>query len=173
MTPKGLSMTRTYSDIVYNILPTQLGEVLLAANSQGLVGIWFLDQAHFPDITDWQRVREHRVLREAHGQLQEYLDGLRQTFELPLAFATGTPFQQRVWQALVAIPYGKTTSYGQIASRVGSPTAVRAVGAAVGRNPLSMVVPCHRVLGAAGALTGYAGGLERKKALLSLEAAHT
>ena len=110
-------------------------------------------------------------LRAAARQLAQYLAGTRQAFDLPLDLSGGTPFQQAVWRALLAIPSGATTSYGALARALGSPTAVRAVGAAVGRNPISIVVPCHRVLGAGGALTGYAGGLARKQALLRLEGA--
>jgi methylated-DNA-[protein]-cysteine S-methyltransferase len=165
-------MTRTDPSLAYNTLPTPLGEVLLAANTQGLVGIWFVHQQHFPDTRTWRHVHEHPVLNQAHAQLLAYLNGTRQVLELPLAWAFGTPFQQRVWQALQTLEYGHTTHYAEIAKRLGSPKAVRAVGAAIGRNPLSMVIPCHRVVGANGALTGYAGGLERKQFLLSMEASH-
>lgn len=108
------------------------------------------------------------VLREVTRQLREYFAGERRAFDLPLRPA-GTPFQQEVWQALRAIPYGQTVSYGAIAGQVGRPRAVRAVGAANGRNPLAVIVPCHRVIGANGTLTGYAGGLEIKRWLLSHE----
>ncbi|HAL40009.1 MAG TPA: cysteine methyltransferase, partial [Polaromonas sp.] len=101
----------------------------------------------------------------------EYFAGQRNRFEVPLDLACGTAFQQSVWQALLAIPYGRTASYGEVSRRIGKPTAVRAVGAAVGRNPVSIIVPCHRVMGANGSLTGYAGGLDRKTALLKLEGA--
>jgi methylated-DNA-[protein]-cysteine S-methyltransferase len=110
------------------------------------------------------------VLSAAHGQLLAYFEGDLQTFDLPLQFLMGTPFQQAVWRALQTIPFSGTTTYGDIAQRIGKPQAVRAVGAAIGRNPWSVVVPCHRVLGANGGLTGYAGGLDRKKHLLALEA---
>jgi methylated-DNA-[protein]-cysteine S-methyltransferase len=110
------------------------------------------------------------VLSEATAQLEAYFDGRLERFELPLA-AEGTDFQRRVWAAVAAIPYGTTTTYSAIAAGIGSPTACRAVGAANGRNPLPIVVPCHRVLGAAGGLTGYGGGLDRKRALLDLERA--
>jgi len=104
-------------------------------------------------------------------QLAEYFSGRRQHFDLPLDLQAGTVFQQLVWRALLSIAAGATTSYGHLSAKIGKPAAVRAVGAAVGRNPISIVVPCHRVLGADGSLTGYAGGLARKTALLSLEAA--
>ena len=109
------------------------------------------------------------MLREAISQLQAYFSGRRADFHLPLDLDSGTPFQQNVWRALLALGHGQTTSYGELSARIGKPSAVRAVGSAIGRNPLSIVVPCHRVLGADGSLTGYAGGLERKVALLRLE----
>jgi len=111
------------------------------------------------------------VLVEAIGQLRAYFAGERTSFELPLDLQGGTPFQQSVWSALLGIPRGGTTSYAALAREVGKPQAARAIGAAVGRNPVSIVVPCHRVLGTGGGLTGYAGGLERKTALLQLEGA--
>lgn len=146
-----------------------LGPMRLAANDLGLCGIWFEGQRHQPDPSAWPASDQHPVLRQAVQQLQDYFSGQRATFEVPLDLSGGTPFQQEVWQALRQIPSGASTCYGELASRIGRPSAVRALGAAVGRNPLSIVVPCHRVLGADGALTGYAAGLERKAALLRLE----
>lgn len=108
------------------------------------------------------------VLVQAAAQLAEYFAGQRQSFTIPLA-PRGTPFQQEVWRALCAIPYGQTRSYGQLAAALGRPSAARAVGGACRRNPIWLMIPCHRVVGASGSLTGYAGGLERKKALLALE----
>ena len=125
-------MTRTSSDIVCKMYPTTLGEVLLAANSQGLVGVWFDKQHHFPNTTGWQSVQAHGLLRETHAQLEQYLNGQRHSFDLPLAFVSGTPFQLRVWEALQTIPYGQTIHYGHIAQQVGSPAAVRAVGVVLG-----------------------------------------
>jgi methylated-DNA-[protein]-cysteine S-methyltransferase len=148
-----------------------LGPMLLAATDRGLAGAWFEGQRHGPDASGWREDPSHPVLREAMAQLADYFAGRRTHFELPLDLARGTPFQQSVWQALLAIPAGGTTSYAELGRRLGRPQAARAVGAAVGRNPVSIVVPCHRVLGTAGALTGYAGGLERKTALLRLEGA--
>ena len=159
-------------DIVYMRAVTQLGDVLLAARGMHLVGVWFDLQQHLPNVSTWAQVSDHPVLAQAHQQLQQYFSGQRQQFELPLAFFCGTPFQQQVWSALQAIPYGHTVSYGELAQRVSRPSAVRAVGAAIGRNPLSLVIPCHRVVGANGALTGYAGGIARKQALLTLESTH-
>lgn len=163
------------TDAVQSRCPSPLGEVRLAASSLGLVGLWFDGQRHLPAQLDgpgaWPATDAHPVLREAARQLQEYLGGTRTCFDLSLDLRGGTPFQQAVWQALCAIPRGRTTSYLAIAQALGKPSAVRAVGAAVGRNPVSVAVPCHRVLGSDGSLTGYAGGLERKRALLRLEEA--
>lgn len=152
-------------------LQTPLGAMILAATDRGLAGVWFDGQRHLPDTTHWPHAPRHPVLLQAVQQLGEYFAGQRSRFELPLDLQGGTAFQQSVWAALRHIPAGQTTSYGRLSAGVGNPAAVRAVGAAVGRNPLSIVVPCHRVLGADGSLTGYAGGLERKTALLQLEGA--
>ena len=146
-----------------------LGPMVVAATDEGLAGVWFEDQRHMPDNAMWRVAPEHPILVQATRQLKEYFSGERTHFDLPLDLQGGTSFQQSVWQALLAIPSGATTSYGEISTRIGKPAAVRAVGAAVGRNPVSVIVPCHRVLGRDGSLTGYAGGLERKTALLALE----
>lgn len=148
-----------------------LGRMLLAATDLGLAGVWFEGQKHGPDPSGWPEDPAHPVLAEAAAQLRAYFAGERDGFDLPLDLQAGTPFQQSVWNALRAIPNGGTTSYAQLARGLGRAQAARAIGAAVGRNPLSVVVPCHRVLGTGGALTGYAGGLERKTALLRLEGA--
>ncbi|MDP3834958.1 MAG: methylated-DNA--[protein]-cysteine S-methyltransferase [Hydrogenophaga sp.] len=148
-----------------------LGAMTLAATPRGLSGVWFDGQRHGPDTSAWRRDPAHPVLLAAIQQLDQYFAGRRTTFDLPLDLHAGTPFQQQVWQALRRIAPGATTSYGSLSAAIGRPAAVRALGAAVGRNPVSIVVPCHRVLGADGSLTGYAGGLARKTALLSLEAA--
>ncbi|MDE2419077.1 MAG: methylated-DNA--[protein]-cysteine S-methyltransferase [Burkholderiales bacterium] len=149
-----------------------LGPMTLAAHGDALAGIWFDGQQHQPVSAPWTATRSHPALRQTALQLQEYFAGKRTTFDLLLDLSGGTVFQQQVWRALLDIPSGSTVSYGAISQRIGKPSAVRAVGAAVGRNPLSIVVPCHRVVGANGALTGYAGGLERKIALLQLESTH-
>ena len=117
----------------------------------------------------WPTDPDHPVLKKVSQQLIEYFAGERTQFDVPLDLAYGTAFQQSVWQALLKIPRGVTASYGEVSLRIGKPAAVRAVGAAVGRNPVSIIVPCHRVLGADGSLTGYAGGLDRKTTLLRLE----
>jgi methylated-DNA-[protein]-cysteine S-methyltransferase len=148
-----------------------LGPMIVAATARGLAGVWFEGQRHLPDHSNWPVQADHPVLRQAQVQLAEYFGGHRSSFDLPLDLQGGTAFQRSVWDALLAIPRGGTTSYGTLSRSIGQPAAVRAVGAAVGRNPLSIVVPCHRVVGADGSLTGYAGGLERKTALLRLEGA--
>lgn len=148
-----------------------LGPMVIAATARGVAGIWFEGQKHMPDHSAWPVQEDHPVLVQAIAQLDAYFKGERDTFDLPLDLQGGTAFQQSVWQALLAIPRGGTTSYGQLGARIGRPAAMRAVGAAVGRNPLSVVVPCHRVIGSNGSLTGYAGGIERKTALLRLEGA--
>lgn len=160
--------------LVKSHIPSPLGEVLLAATEQGLAGVWFVHrQEHFPNSSTWLTDPTHVTLIAAAEQLDAYFLGQRQSFDLPLQAAWGTPFQRAVWRALQRIPYGQTTTYGDIARDIGNPKAVRAVGAAVGQNPHSIIVPCHRVLGANGSLTGFAGGLDRKKHLLALEASLT
>ena len=148
-----------------------LGPMIVAATARGLAGAWFEGQRHMPDNSGWPDEPAHPIIKLAVAQLAEYFKGRRSTFDIPLDLQAGTEFQQSVWRALMAIPRGDTTSYGLLSQRIGRPAAARAVGAAVGRNPVSVVVPCHRVLGADGSLTGYAGGLERKSALLKLEGA--
>jgi methylated-DNA-[protein]-cysteine S-methyltransferase len=153
-------------------LDSPLGPMTLACSDRGLCGVWFDGQRHGPTASGmqgWQQSPAHPLLQAAATQLQAYFDGHRTAFDLPLDLSRGTAFQQAVWQALLAIAPGTHQSYGQLAARLNNPQAVRAVGAAVGRNPVSIIVPCHRVLGSTGQLTGYAGGLERKRALLLLE----
>ncbi|MFN8081103.1 MAG: methylated-DNA--[protein]-cysteine S-methyltransferase [Kineosporiaceae bacterium] len=167
---------------VWRPLDSPVGVLLLTAtdgpgdglSGGALTGIYFQDHRGGADArvtTDrlGQRDEDHPVLVAAAGQLAEYFEGTRTEFDLPLA-AVGTVFQRRVWDALLEIPYGRTASYGDIARRLGlGPAASRAVGLANGANPISIVVPCHRVIGANGTLTGYGGGLERKQFLLDLE----
>jgi methylated-DNA-[protein]-cysteine S-methyltransferase len=141
----------------------------LAAHEDALVGVWFNGQRHQPDTSGWPTTSTDSVLRAATEQLQQYFAKERRHFELPVGMGSGSLFQQRVWQALRVIAPGQTMAYGQLSQHLGLPTAVRAVAAAIGRNPLSIVVPCHRVVGAKGALTGYAGGLPRKASLLKQE----
>ena len=149
-----------------------LGPMIAAASERGLCGLWFDGQRHQPAeavAAGWPEAGPHAVLDRTANALQAYFDGDDRPLDLPLDLQGGTPFQQAVWQALLAIPRGQTLSYRALSERIGLPSAVRAVGTAVGRNPVSIVVPCHRVVGADGSLTGYAGGLERKASLLRLE----
>jgi methylated-DNA-[protein]-cysteine S-methyltransferase len=147
-----------------------LGPMLAAATDHGLCGLWFDAQKHLPDTARWPAAPEHPVLRQTQQAMQAYFAGDMADFQVPLDLRGGTVFQQAVWQALLKIPGGATTSYGALSHSLGHPSAVRAVAGAVGRNPVSVIVPCHRVLGSDGSLTGYAGGLPRKTALLQLEA---
>ncbi len=161
-------------NIVYAEFSSAQGNVYLAATTRGLAGMWFTDQRHLPDVSAWEQVdnaSQQRVLKETQRQLQAYFAGQLRQFDIPLDLSAGTAFQQSVWRALLAIPFGKTTSYGALSSSIGKPLAVRAVGTAIGRNPIGVIVPCHRVIGADGSLTGYAGGLHRKEAFLKLEGA--
>lgn len=151
--------------------PSALGDLILAAHGNQLAGIWFEGQAHQPDVNRWAQVSDHPLLQRAQAQLGEYFARQRQSFDLALDLSVGTAFQQAVWRALLQIPMGATSTYGVISADIGHPRAMRAVGLAIGRNPFSIVVPCHRVVGKSGALTGYAGGLARKRALLQLEGA--
>ena len=152
---------------LYTVMPSPLGAVTIQDNEQGLLGIWFETCTTKPyDLGE--RDDQHIVLSQTVTQLEEYFAGLRNEFDLPLA-ATGTDFQTQVWYALTTIPYGETWSYQDLANAIGNPKAVRAVGLANGKNPISIVVPCHRVIGKSGKLTGYAGGVERKQRLLALE----
>ena len=162
------------SSLVYTESSSPLGTIWLAATDTGLAGMWFVGQRHAPDHSDWTRVsnsQQHPILSAANQQLQAYFAGSLRQFDLSLDLRGGTAFQQSVWQALLRIPAGETTSYGEISRRIAKPLAVRAVGTAIGRNPISIIVPCHRVVGTDGSLTGYAGGLDRKLALLQLEGA--
>ncbi len=147
---------------------TPLGPMLLACTSSGLAGAWFDAQKHHPGAFDAPEQPDDPLLQRAATQLHRYFDGDVSHFDLPLD-PIGTPFQRAVWAALRLIPPGRTRTYGEIAQAIGAPNAARAVGAAIGRNPISLIVPCHRVVGSSGALTGYAGGVERKRALLALE----
>lgn len=155
--------------IAYHYFQSPLGQMLLASQDDHLFGLWFEDQKYHPTTSDWQNQPADPLLREAATQMAAYFNDGQWRFTLPLSDQRGTPFQRDVWQALREIPVGQTVTYGELARVLGRPRAVRAVGAAVGRNPFSVVVPCHRVVGANGSLTGYAGGLARKAELLALE----
>lgn len=156
--------------ITWTTFDSPVGPLMLATSDSGLHALEFGESRH-PVHRDsqWQR-GEHPLLHRARAQLDGYFSGTLREFDLPLA-PQGTAFQRTVWDALTTIAYGQTLGYGEIAARIGKPSAVRAVGAANGRNPLSIIVPCHRVIGADGTLTGYGGGLPTKEFLLRLEGA--
>lgn len=150
-------------------MQTPMGNLTLAHDEHGLAGVSFADeQFSLSPPPNW--TRDDSALRPAADQLADYFLGKRMTFGLPLSIC-GTPFQKRVWQALVEIPYGTTMGYGELARRIGAPGSARAVGGANGSNPLAIIVPCHRVIGADGSLTGYGGGEDRKRWLLEFERA--
>ncbi|MCK7545670.1 methylated-DNA--[protein]-cysteine S-methyltransferase [Marinobacter bryozoorum] len=156
--------------VLYSELDSPIGRLLITGDGEAITGLYMDQQATRPVAGDnW--VRDDQHLDNARSQLLAYFEGQLQQFDLPLAGA-GTPFQQQVWQALREIPFGHTETYGELARRVGNAKASRAVGLANGRNPIGIIVPCHRVIGANGSLTGYAGGIERKKWLLAHERAH-
>jgi methylated-DNA-[protein]-cysteine S-methyltransferase len=156
------------SRLVYTRAGSPIGELLLTGDGQALHGLHMLEGRR-PIVPDPAWRRDDGAFRDVRRQLAEYFGGERERFELPLALA-GTPFQSEVWKALREIPYGETISYGELARRIDRPRAVRAVGLANGRNPIAVIVPCHRVIGADGTLTGFGGGIERKRLLLDLEA---
>ncbi|WP_110590155.1 methylated-DNA--[protein]-cysteine S-methyltransferase [Microbacterium suaedae] len=151
--------------------PTPVGALTLFADDDALAGVYMTDHRHQPDVATFGPASDDDpFLLDVALQLAEYFDGDRTTFDIAIA-APGTPFQQSVWDALREIPYGETWSYRRLAEHLGRPGASRAVGLANGRNPVSIVVPCHRVIGADGSLTGYGGGVERKRWLLAHERA--
>ncbi|MEJ5112229.1 MULTISPECIES: methylated-DNA--[protein]-cysteine S-methyltransferase [Erwinia] len=153
------------------VMPSPVGALTLIASDLGLTAIlWQDDNPNRVRLPDMQENPAHPVLVETERQLNEYFAGTRTTFTMTLDFV-GTEFQKKVWQALVAIPFGETRSYADIAREIGNPKAVRAVGAANGKNPISIIAPCHRVIGSNGKLTGFAGGLEVKAFLLKIETA--
>ena len=155
----------------YKYMDSPVGRLTLIGSDKGLAAIlWENDNPNRVHAKADVENNNHSILLETERQLREYFEGKRSSFSLELD-PIGTKFQKEVWDALLTIPYGETRSYTQIANQLGNPKAVRAVGAANGRNPISIVVPCHRVIGASGGLTGFAGGLEAKASLLSLEGA--
>ena len=153
----------------YLYMDSPVGQLQLVADADALVAIlWDNEQPNRVKLADLTEDQNHAILLQTRQQLHEYFEGQRRHFDLPLAFS-GTEFQKKVWQALLDIPYGETRSYKQIAEQVGNVKAVRAVGAANGKNPISIVAPCHRVIGASGKLVGFAGGLDKKEILLQIE----
>ena len=154
--------------IDYTEHPSPLGTLLLAATADGLCGLYFEEHKYFNGPQGWHCTPSNPHVQQAMRQLDEYFAGTRKTFDVALDMR-GTAFQRAVWKALMALPFGETTTYGSIAHGVANPKAVRAAGTAIGRNPVSIIVPCHRVVGMSGDLSGYAGGLERKRYLLAHE----
>jgi methylated-DNA-[protein]-cysteine S-methyltransferase len=154
----------------YTYLKTEtMGELLLVATSSHLVGVYFANQHNGPKLSaDWKKNPAHPILKQAGKELNEYLAGKRAGFSVPVAF-DGTEFQREIWKQIARIPFGKTISYTELAHRAGAPRAMRAAGTATGRNPLGIIIPCHRVVGKDGGMGGYAGGLDRKKSLLKIE----
>jgi methylated-DNA-[protein]-cysteine S-methyltransferase len=152
----------------YSWINSPTGQLLLTANESGITQLAFAEGRHPPAIDPSWRASED-PLREAINQLKAFFAGELRDFDLPLS-PDGTPFQRRVWAALQEIPYGQTTSYGSLAARIGNPAASRAVGLANGSNPISIIIPCHRVIGSNGKLVGYGGGLPNKRWLLEFEA---
>lgn len=164
------SITRNQNmPYVYKIIDSPIGKLKLVANGPRLSAIlWENDKPNRVRLGPIQEDKDSPILAETERQLNEYFAGKRNCFELELDFV-GTEFQKKVWETLLTIPFGETRSYGEIAMQIGNAKAVRAVGAATGKNPISIITPCHRVIGASGDLTGFAGGLRAKKMLLTLE----
>jgi methylated-DNA-[protein]-cysteine S-methyltransferase len=166
---KALNERGQIMSLVYKFMESPVGKLKLVASDKGLVAVlWENDGPRRVRLSEQIEDAKHPVLVETERQLKEYFAGRRQEFDVPLDMQ-GTRFQKDVWEALLAIPFGETRSYGQLAKQLGNPRATRAVGAANGRNPVSIIVPCHRVIGSSGKLTGFAGGLDTKARLLSLE----
>ncbi len=153
----------------YDTYDSPHGRMLLVASDDGLSGVYFDGQKYHPELEPgWRRDAEHPVLAQAKRELAEYFAGERRTFDTPLA-PECTAFQKSVWRAISTVAFGETITYDALARRAGFPGSARAAGAATGRNPITILVPCHRIVGSNGSLTGYAGGLARKRALLALE----
>jgi methylated-DNA-[protein]-cysteine S-methyltransferase len=154
----------------YDYYDSPCGRMLLVADGDALCGAYFVGQKHFREVDPaWRRDPAWAPLVQARRQFDEYFAGKRKAFDVPLA-PEGTPFQRAVWKAIAGVPFGATISYAELARRAGRPGSARAAGAATGRNPIGIIVPCHRIVGADGSLTGYAGGMDKKRALLALEA---
>jgi methylated-DNA-[protein]-cysteine S-methyltransferase len=153
----------------YSIVKSPINDLLLVADDGALTGLYFAGRDHIPAASkQWKFNAQHPVLKQAAKELQEYFAGKRTEFSVPLRLA-GTDFQQRVWREISLIPYGETITYSDLAKRAGAPQAIRAAGAATGRNPVSVIIPCHRVMGKNGSMRGFAGGLDRKRHLLEHE----
>jgi methylated-DNA-[protein]-cysteine S-methyltransferase len=153
----------------YAIVKSPVGDLLLVADADALIGLYFAEHKHAPAPKQtWEKNDRHPILSETAKQLQEYFSGIRMSFSIPLRLK-GAHFQEKIWRQIARISYGATTSYSELAARVGAPQAIRAAGTATGRNPISIIIPCHRVLGKNGELCGFAGGIKNKRRLLKLE----
>jgi len=154
---------------VYSIVKSPIDDLMLVADDSALVGLYFVGRDHVPAASKgWSLNAQHPILQQAAKKLKEYFAGKRSEFSLPIRLI-GTDFQKRVWRQIALIPYGETITYSTLAERAGAPEAIRAAGRSTGRNPVSIIIPCHRVVGKNGNLCGFAGGLERKQHLLALE----
>lgn len=161
---------RKIMNTAYKTIKSPIGDITLIADQKHLLAVlWKKVDAPKIKIPLGEKIANHPVLLETEKQLNEYFNGKRKKFTLPIKFSIGTNFQKNVWKALIAIPYGQTISYSEMAKKIGSPKACRAVGAASSKNPISIIAPCHRVIGKNGSLTGFAGGLKCKDFLLRLE----
>jgi methylated-DNA-[protein]-cysteine S-methyltransferase len=156
----------------YSYIDSALGQLLVTSSENKLTGLYFKGRHHAQLNPAWAQQDDLEIFAQAEQQLDEYASGHRKQFDLPISLS-GTPFRMQVWNEIATILYGQTITYSDIAQRLGKPDAVRAVGTATGANPLSLIIPCHRVVGKCGTLTGYAGGLIRKTALLDFEAGKT
>ncbi len=174
MKTKKVNITRATSKTTtvekcYSILKSPIDDLLLVADDSALLGVYFSDCDHVPlEKENWSRNDRHPILSKTAAELAEYFTGKRKDFSIPLRF-DGTDFQRKIWKQIAAIPYRETINYSELAKRAGKPDAIRAAGTTTGRNPISIIVPCHRVMGKNGGLCGFAGGLERKRFLLGLE----
>jgi len=154
----------------YDYYDSPHGRMLLVADDKAITSVSFIGQKYAPRVqVDWRRDARHAPIRQAKRELAEYFGGRRKRFSVRLA-PKGTPYQRAVWKAIMSVAFGKTIAYAELARRAGRPRSARAAGAATGRNPIGVIVPCHRIVGSNGSLTGYAGGLAKKRALLALEA---
>ena len=152
----------------FDFYESPMGRMLIVATDQGLSGLYFVDQKYYREVgRDWLRGEQHRIVRQTARELTEYFAGTRKEFDITLA-AEGTSFQASIWKAISSVKYGQSITYSELARRAKHPEAVRAAGTATGRNPITIIVPCHRIVGSDGSLTGYAGGLDRKRALREL-----
>jgi methylated-DNA-[protein]-cysteine S-methyltransferase len=155
--------------MIYTYFDSPLGNIRIVSDGEKITTFGFVGQKNLKDVpTDWKNEPDHKLLKKARKQAEEYFSGKRKDFDLPLS-PQGTEFQQKVWKALLEIPFGQISTYGKIANQIGNPKGVRAVGGAIGRNPIGIIIPCHRVIGANGTLTGFASGLDRKQSLLEIE----